>query len=245
VIVEDTGPGMSASTLEGIFEAFNQGDAAAARRGGTGLGLTISRNLARLMGGDVAVRSTVNKGSTFRLRIPAARVARPPETLPAGTTGSGVDVTVAAGGRPVQESNDTAASGSQAPLRALIADDSEDIRTFLQIYVHRLGLDVSLAENGRQALELALETQPDVVLLDVQMPEMSGSEAVHALRRAGYTKSVVALTAGSGEQLERELRSAGFNAVIFKPVTGDELTDTLTRLIELPRASGRAARTPR
>ena len=90
-----------------------------------------------------------------------------------------------------------------------------------------------VAENGRQALEMALAERPDVVLMDVQMPEMSGIEAVQAMRRAGFTNSVVALTAGSGDDVAHELLDAGFSAVVFKPVTGDELTEALVRLLGL------------
>jgi signal transduction histidine kinase len=237
--VEDTGPGITPAALDDIFEAFNQGDPSAARRGGTGLGLTISRNLARLMGGELTVTSVVDRGSTFRLRVPAPKVDRPTDA---------VRLAAAAGLAATTASNDTAAVAPVAVAaapRALIADDSEDIRTFLQIYLQRLGLEVLVAENGRRAVEMAVAERPDVVLMDVQMPELSGVDAVQLMRRAGLASTVVALTAGSGEQLAHELRGAGFDAVVFKPVTGDELSDTVTRLLGLPPRPVRTAASPR
>jgi CheY-like chemotaxis protein len=230
VQVRDTGPGMSAAVLAEVFEPFNQGDANAATRGGTGLGLTISRNLARLMGGDLTAESIVGQGSTFTLRIPAGNLDR---TVPlAAETPSPT---------PIRPSSTVPLAGASR-LRALVADDSEDIRALIQIFLRRLGLETVTTQNGRQAVEIALSGWPDVVLMDIQMPEMDGVEAVRAMRGGGYGRSVIALTAGSGDQLEHELISAGFSAVVFKPVTGDELTQVVMRLLErTPAAAARSA----
>jgi signal transduction histidine kinase/CheY-like chemotaxis protein len=239
--VDDTGPGMRPEILATIFDAFDQGEQSAVTKGGTGLGLTISRNLARLMGGDLTVRSVVGRGSTFELRIPAEPVVRSAEThidrpAPAATvppTFQPVRSPVAVADIDPGRAVSSAAYAAAGKLRALVADDSEDIRALLQIFLRRIGLTTMVAENGRQALEMALAERPDVVLMDVQMPEMSGIEAVQAMRRAGFTNSVVALTAGSGDDVAHELLDAGFSAVVFKPVTGDELTEALVRLLGL------------
>jgi len=238
IAVRDTGPGMSVAVLRNIFEAFNQGDASAARRGGTGLGLTISRNLARLMGGDLTVQSTVGRGSTFRLRVPAALVEPSPaqrEQLEAARPA----VPVPAHGERRPGAAAARTTGASV-VRALIADDSEDIRALLEIYLKRLGIESILVEDGRAALDAALAENPDIVLMDIQMAGMGGIEAVQAMRRAGFARSVLALTAGSGDQLTSELIAAGFTSVIFKPVTGDELTQTVARLLKLtPVSAGR------
>ena len=233
VQVQDTGPGISATALAEVFEPFNQGDATSATRGGTGLGLTISRNLARLMGGDLTAQSIVGQGSTFRVRIPARSLDRdassPADATP--LTAATVNSTMAVGTLPL-------VGASQ--LRALVADDSEDIRALMQIFLKRLGLETLSAENGRAAVEKTLSEWPDIVLMDIQMPEMDGVEAVRAMRQAGYLRSVVALTAGSGDQLEHELLDAGFSAVVFKPVTSDELTQVIVRLLERTPATATA-----
>ena len=249
VEVDDTGPGMRAEILPRIFEPFDQGDQPVVTKGGTGLGLTISRNLARLMGGDLTVTSTIGRGSTFELRIPApvtVRSAEPSsdrvtnaEPMPPARQSVGSQVAVID-----TEQVRPAASAPQgaARLRALIADDSEDIRALLQIFIRRIGMTTMVAENGKQALEMTLAEQPDVVLMDVQMPEMSGIESVQAMRLAGYTNSVIALTAGSGDDVAHELVDAGFSAVVFKPVTGDELTEALIRLLGLEHPHAHGAR---
>jgi CheY-like chemotaxis protein len=198
------------------------------------------------MGGDLTVRSTVGRGSTFELRIPAAHVSRPatvdraPQPAPLAPARQSVGSLAAVIDPDQVRSAPSGAYAAAGRFRALIADDSEDIRALLQIFLRRIGLATIVVENGRQALELTLAEQPDVVLMDVQMPEMSGIEAVQAMRRAGFTNSVVALTAGSGDDVAHELVEAGFSAVVFKPVTGDELTDVIVRLLglETTRAQG-------
>ena len=161
VAVADTGPGMNEEQLGRIFTAFAQADDSVAQKhGGSGLGLSISLNLCRLMGGRLEVRSIPGAGSTFSVVIPAERCQytppedqtehlKPPEKL-AGTV--------------------------------LLADDSEDIRDLVAIYLRRMGLKVLLAANGREALELAFRERPDLVLSDMEMPEMDGPEAIRQLR---------------------------------------------------------------
>jgi signal transduction histidine kinase len=215
--IEDTGHGIPADSLQRIFEPFEQSPSRA-RQGGTGLGLTISRNLAGLMGGELTVTSTVGVGSTFRLRVPAAAV---PIERPAP--------------EPSTMTSATAPAMTKLATRAVVADDSEDICTFLAVCLRRMGLEVSQAEDGATAVSLALAEHPDLVLLDVQMPIMSGPEAAQALRRAGYAQWLVALTAGSGDALESDLRAAGFDAVVFKPVTGAHLAHVITGLLATRR----------
>jgi signal transduction histidine kinase/ActR/RegA family two-component response regulator len=218
VSVADTGPGIPADALKRVFEAFQQVDEGAARKGGTGLGLTISRNLAHLMGGELTLESTMGVGSTFRVRVPARRAEAESAAHAVGPSA----VLQRPGPSPT----------APAAAKALVADDSEDIRTFLQLCLKRVGLDVTLVEDGRTAVATALAERPALVLIDVQMPEMSGPEAVQAMRRAGLTSVIVAMTAGSGDALESELLASGCNAVVFKPMTADFLMGTVTRLLE-------------
>jgi signal transduction histidine kinase/CheY-like chemotaxis protein len=220
VSVADSGPGIPADALKRVFEAFQQADEGAARKGGTGLGLTISRNLAQLMGGELTVESRIGVGSTFRVRVPARR---------AEAEAAAHAVSPSPGPLSPEPS---AMAPAAAAAKALVADDSEDIRTFLQLCLKRVGLDVTLVEDGRTAVATALAERPRLVLIDVQMPEMSGPEAVQAMRRAGLRSVIVAMTAGSGDALESELLASGCDAVVFKPMTADFLMGTVTRLLE-------------
>ncbi len=204
VRVVDTGPGMTRQVLERIFSAFQQADETVARtHGGTGLGLTISRNLARLMGGDIGVLSEVGKGSTFTLRIPAEGFEYPSRirarTINAEESTTNVEGTV------------------------LVADDTPDLRQLLSLYLRKLGLDVLLAENGKEAVEVAISKQPDLVFMDMQMPVMDGIEAVRALRQQEYTGTVLALTAQSERHRIEAMLDAGCDGYVEKPVRKERL----------------------
>jgi CheY-like chemotaxis protein/anti-sigma regulatory factor (Ser/Thr protein kinase) len=227
--IEDTGHGIPPEALEKIFEPFAQSPSRTRQSGsGTGLGLTISRNLARLMGGELTVTSTVGVGSTFRLRMPApALPVERPAPLVEVPAVAVAPATVASFSAMAA----TRAATNGAVVRAVVADDSEDIRIFLTVSLRRMGLDVSPVENGEDAVKAVLAEQPDIVLLDVQMPIMGGPEAAHMLRRAGFSKLVIALTAGSGDALESDLLASGFDAVVFKPVSGPHLVSVITGLL--------------
>jgi CheY-like chemotaxis protein len=193
------------------------------------------------MGGELTVTSTVGVGSTFRLRMPAPSVPleRPlPEVSIPSAAITIAPPAIAPAAIPVPRSTGNGA------IRAVVADDSEDIRIFLTVSLRRMGLEVSPVENGEAAVTQALADQPDIVLLDVQMPIMGGPEAAHALRRAGFSRLIIALTAGSGDKLESDLLAAGFDAVVFKPVSGPHLTSVITGLLNGRRDRDRPTPTP-
>lgn len=219
--VRDTGPGIKPADLDRIFESFNQGTTAGAQRGGTGLGLTISRNLARLMGGELSVASVLGEGSTFTLRTPApiadavtADVAEPP-ALELSPLAAMVEQAAPPG----------------ASLRAVVADDAEVVRRLVELSLGRLGFDVVAVDNGRKAVDAALTQRPDLVLLDMQMPEMDGVEAARRLRERGFTGCVVALTGEARGNVQDTMRAAGFDEVLTKPVDMRELSSVVTNLI--------------
>jgi signal transduction histidine kinase len=162
--VIDTGPGMPPDVLNRLFSAFTQADAGvAARHGGTGLGLTISRNLARLMGGDIVVRSTVGQGTVFTVTLDAPRSAA-----------TGVRAATAP------------ASGHALSGVALLAEDRPDVRALFTRQLEQLGLTVLQADDGKKAIEMALAQRPDVVLMDMEMPLVAGAEATRTLRMCGF-----------------------------------------------------------
>jgi len=190
--VVDTGIGMSPGAAARVFEPFVQADDSMSRRfGGTGLGLSISRSLACLLGGDIGCDSEQGEGSRFRLTV---------------ATGSleGVELReVADLGEVGQRSEVPAlAQVDLSGLRVLLAEDVAVNRALVKHLLQRAGIQVRQATNGREALEEGLASlevgRPyDVVLMDMQMPVMDGYEATRRLREAGYTGSIVALTAHS------------------------------------------------
>ncbi len=206
IAVEDTGPGIPEKALEKIFEAFQQSDASVtSTHGGTGLGLTISRNLAHLMGGAISVESMLGKGSTFYVRIPAPQAELPSE---------------------MQHQPSEKLQG-----RVLLADDSEDARALFKNYFDNMGLSAMFAENGQTAVDIALAEQPDIVLMDIEMPVMNGLQAVQLLRQRGYAKTVLALTAHGSAAMRDKLLQAGFDGCLTKPIKREALKNALTAIL--------------
>lgn len=214
--VEDTGPGMTNAQAEQLFRPFSQADSTTSRRyGGTGLGLTISRRLARLMGGDVRLlHSTPGLGSCFRLEI-----ALVPTT----------------DAKPISELSvipkaTAASNGPKIALhgRILLAEDGPDNQRLIAFHLRKAGAEVVLADNGAIALKLIEEadTPFDLLLTDMQMPELDGYGLAQALRGRGCDIPIVALTAHAmAEDRERCLK-AGCNDYATKPIDRDELLAT-------------------
>jgi signal transduction histidine kinase/ActR/RegA family two-component response regulator len=209
VRVVDTGPGMTRQVLDRIFSAFQQADETVARtHGGTGLGLTISRNLARLMGGDIGVESGVGRGSTFSLRIPAQGFEYP--------------------SRIKSRTSNAEEAAPKIEGTVLVADDTPDLRQLLSLYLRKLGLEVLLAENGQEAVEIAITERPNLVFMDMQMPVMDGIEAVRVLREQDYTGTVLALTAQSERDRIEAMLDAGCDGYVEKPVRRERLEAIVT-----------------
>jgi len=209
--VSDTGPGVPAEEQERIFDAFAQARAHASRRhGGTGLGLTITRRLARLMGGDVRVTSTPGQGSTFEVTLPL------PAALAAPTLGPALS-------RP---------SPPPRPLKVLLAEDNELNATLTGALLQKLGHHVDVVKDGRAAVDAVQGDHYDLVLMDVSMPVMDGLEATRSIRakeRGGPRHiSIVALTANAMKGDDLVCLSAGMDAYLPKPVTVEALRDVLT-----------------
>jgi PAS domain S-box-containing protein len=225
VDVEDTGPGLKPEHAGRIFTAFSQADSTTSRRfGGSGLGLTISRRLARLMGGDVTLlRTEPGRGSCFRLELPLNAVAgstmltsldavKP--KLPAGAAGpSGA----AAGDGPVTLRG-----------RVLLAEDGPDNQRLIAFHLRRAGAEVVVADNGLLALDQlsthAAAGKPfDLLVTDMQMPEMDGYELASELRRRGSTLAIVALTAHAMAEDREKCLAAGCDDYAPKPIDKQQL----------------------
>ena len=215
--VRDTGVGIPAESLARVFEPFQR--MGGSRVEGTGLGLTITRKLVELMGGTIRASSVPGKGAEFAVRIPAAEVA------------------------PAAPRQLRATPVAAPPLagRVLVAEDVENLRSLIEIYLRELGLACSTVSNGFEAVEAALAGDFDVLLLDMEMPVMDGFEAARVLRERGYSRPIVALTAHyQGAEIERA-RAEGCRDVLSKPVTLARLREVLEPLLAERGSPSRAA----
>ena len=215
--VVDTGIGIQNEKLQSIFDPFCQADTSVTRRfGGTGLGLAICRRLAQALGGGIAVQSRPNEGSIFSISV---------------ATGSLVGVPMLDG--PVcdfpkpSETPHTGRSIFLTGCRILVADDGDTNRKLIQIVLRRAGATVLCAENGQQALDIALHEQLDAILMDMQMPVMDGYTATTRLRETGSAIPVIALTAHAMKGDEERCRSAGCTGYLTKPINADRLLAAL------------------
>jgi signal transduction histidine kinase/CheY-like chemotaxis protein len=199
--VSDTGPGMGPDQLGRLFTAYEQGsDSVARTHGGTGLGLQISRELARLMGGDLTVASAPGQGAAFTVDLPL-RLAQPAVAL-------------------------AEASEASEGLRVLIADDHEINRRAFSLILEPVCAVVALAEDGRQALDILAHEPFDLVLMDLNMPRLNGMQATRALRALhgpNQAVPVIALSASVSPTEQQACLAAGMSAFVMKPVEAQEL----------------------
>ena len=215
-VIADTGPGLTEEQLSRLFTPFDQLASSVVREhGGSGLGLVISRELARLMGGDLTVTSKPGKGSRFRLEI-QVEAAEPEEGFVGGAAIEGA--------------------------RVLVVDDHVVNRRAIELVLQSFGIQPTLAESGERALELLQSEVFDVMLMDVYMPGMDGRDATRQLRAAdGPNRDipVIAVTASATPKDWEACRAAGMNAHVAKPIDPSQLHAALSEV--LPVGVKRAA----
>jgi len=182
--VADTGPGISAEDQERVFQAFERGTKV--NDAGAGLGLTISLRLARLMGGEISLDSTQGLGCTIAVNLPVSLGSDNREACAQALTA------------PPEQSFATKA------VSVLVCDDDEDMLALVEYYLHRAGYGTVIATNGIDAVAKAVAYEPDVVLMDCNLPGLSGPEAVVRLRQDGYSKPVIALTASKLSEQDQQ-----------------------------------------
>ncbi|ESQ89283.1 hypothetical protein ABAC460_13395 [Asticcacaulis sp. AC460] len=216
--VRDTGIGMSKAVIDKLFEAYSQADAMTVRKyGGSGLGLSISRRLAELMGGTLSVTSDETKGSTFVLTFHAGAVTEVAKAEP-------ISASILA------EDDDTLPG-----MSILLVDDHPINRKVARLFLEPFGFDITEAADGQEALDLDM-SRFDLVLMDLNMPRMGGLEATRIYRAneaPGRRLPIVALTADAMKDQIAACHAAGMDAHIAKPIVMDTLIETVTRLLHL------------
>jgi signal transduction histidine kinase/CheY-like chemotaxis protein len=217
VKVHDTGIGMSRDQVSQLFQRFSQADASTTRRfGGSGLGLVICKHLVELMGGSIHVQSEPGVGSTFWFDIPLLAALAP--------------------GPIASKTTDAAGSSAHQAMprkaRVLVAEDNRVNQVVVRAMLERLGMTVSIAEDGVEAVSMVQSEPFDVVLMDCQMPEMDGFEATRRIRALASDQRripIIALTANALAEDRQRCTDAGMDGYLTKPMTGTALAEMLVR----------------
>ena len=216
--VVDTGIGMTSENVKRLFSPFQQADSSTTRRfGGTGLGLVISRHLAEAMGGGIEVHSEIGAGSTFTVSLPLRRIGNHE----------------AANSVPDQLPSPPMLAPDQA-IRLLVAEDNPTNQLVLKTLLHQVGIDPVIVNNGRQAVEAWSAQDFDVILMDIQMPELCGTAATRIIRTeeaaSGRLQTpIVALTANAMSHQVSEYLAAGVDDVVTKPINIVELLQAINK----------------
>jgi signal transduction histidine kinase len=223
--VADTGIGIAADKQAAVFETFTQADASTSRRyGGTGLGLTISRRLVELMGGELTVASLVGVGSTFRVDAPLRPVSTPIASAPA----------------------EVASSPGSGALRLLAAEDNAVNRTILSALLEPFGVELVLVGDGLEAVAAWDGARFDLILMDIQMPNLNGLDATVEIRRLEAERGVprtpiLALTANVMRHQLDSYRAAGMDGVVAKPIEAGLLIEAIEAALGGEQATAAAA----
>ena len=219
--VEDTGIGIPAERQDAIFDSFTQVDGSMSRKyGGSGLGLTITRKLANLLGGEISLQSTEGTGSVFSLKIPA-------------------NILVNSDGRfaGYADTDDLDADGgikadTQFCGNVLVAEDCLTDQMLIRLILEGAGLSVTVVDDGVEAITKTLEGDFDLVFMDMQMPNMDGYEAAHGIRAKGINTPVIALTAYVLTGDEQKCILAGCDGYVSKPIDREGLFAVIDRYLE-------------
>lgn len=218
--VIDTGIGLNREQLKNLFTQFTQADASTTRRyGGTGLGLYLSRQLANKLGGDISVESTPEVGSCFTLHIDT------------GELDSNTFITTV----PATDLNDNLVNRTAPPKlsgKILLAEDNPDNQRLISMFIRNTGAELVIAANGQEVLDKVQHENFDLILMDTQMPLLSGLEATQKLRAMNYAGPIVSLTANVMRADIEACLQAGCNEYLSKPIEHDNFYATLAKYLK-------------
>jgi signal transduction histidine kinase/DNA-binding NarL/FixJ family response regulator len=211
--VADTGIGIGQEDIERIFEPFERGRPVNGRVSiGTGLGLTITKLLTKVMGGDLTVESEIGKGALFRVKLLMSEVSRPRSAT------------------PIERS----VRGYRGPRRTvLVADDEADHRELIREILAPLGFTIFSAPDGPTSLELTSQCDPDIALLDISMPGLNGWDVARRLRDDGKRTRIIMLSANANDVLPDQEEARLFDAYMMKPLVIQQLLDTIKSLLQV------------
>jgi PAS domain S-box-containing protein len=218
--VEDTGIGISKDAQEFIFEPFKQADGSTTRQyGGTGLGLTITKQLSQLLEGEITVQSEAGKGSVFSLTIPAGLDVTKQPLLDIQNSSEAYR-------RDKDKLDQVKFSGN-----CLVAEDSLVNQMVIKRMLKKVGLEVTLVNDGKQAVGRAGSESFDLIFMDMQMPEMNGYEAAAAIRKSGLKVPIVALTANAIKGDDKKCYEAGCSDYLTKPIIRERLFEIIEKYL--------------
>ena len=220
--VTDTGIGMNHEQMQKVFEPFKQADSSTTRRfGGTGLGLSLSRQLALILGGQLEVNSELGKGTTFTFSLDLGDQFNGEFFYNLGEVTFYND-----------SLHDDLVSESQLKGNILLAEDNAANQQLIKMYLEKMGADVTCADNGEQVVAQVQKHDFDLIYMDMQMPVMSGLDAVATLRRQGYNKPIVMLTANATYDDKSSCLDAGANDFVTKPIVRRQLYEVSARYLK-------------
>jgi two-component system, sensor histidine kinase len=221
--VEDTGIGIPKNKQKLVFESFTQADGATTRKyGGTGLGLAITKKLAELMGGRIELQSEPGKGSVFTLLVPS------------GVNWPDVDTALWNKYKLIDElteMTDTEKGSCMFSGKILVAEDNPSNQKLITILLQKIGLEVTIADDGGKAVEKCAAETFDLILMDMQMPNMNGYDATRQLRKQGVKTPVIAVTANAMMGDEDKCLEAGCDGYISKPIDRAKLTEVVSQYL--------------
>lgn len=224
--VSDTGIGMTPEQIGKLFIPFKQADASISRRfGGTGLGLFMSKRLAEMLDGELEVESEPGQGSVFRLSLPNVQAGAGSFRLINSESEIG----------PPAQSAQTGMHGDRLSGEVLVAEDNPINQKLIQKILELIGVRVTVAQNGAVAVTLAQQHPYDLIYMDMQMPVMSGIDAVRTLRNQNYTGPIVMLTANATAEDRKLCKDAGSDGYLTKPVFKDKLYEITRKYLAAAR----------